>query len=77
MSFDIIYTPEFEKEIKKLSKKYPSLKKDFSSFLTSLQMDPLQGTLLGKKFIQDTIGDFQQKCWQKRRSKNNHLCACC
>ena len=48
MSFSIIYTSEFEKEIKKLAKKYPSLNKYFSSFLKSLQQDPPQGISLGK-----------------------------
>jgi mRNA-degrading endonuclease RelE of RelBE toxin-antitoxin system len=47
MSFSIVYTPEFEKEIKRLSKKYPSFKKDFSSFLESLQARPVQGVPLG------------------------------
>ena len=37
----------FEKEIKKLAKKYPSLKKDFSLFLESLQQYPTQGVSLG------------------------------
>jgi len=48
MSFSIVYTQEFEKEIKRLSKKYPSIKKDFSLLLSSLQINPLQGTSLGK-----------------------------
>ena len=37
MSFNILSTPEFEKEIKKLSKKYPSMKKDFAFFMESLE----------------------------------------
>ena len=49
MSFSIVYTAEFEKEIKKLAKKYPSISKDFSSFLESLKQDPIQWVSLGKK----------------------------
>lgn len=49
MSFNIVYTSEFEKEIKKLSKKYPSIKKDFSLFLESLQANPVQGVALGNQ----------------------------
>jgi len=48
MNFSVVYTPEFEKEIKKLAKKYPSLHKDFSDFLKLLQQDPTQGISLGK-----------------------------
>lgn len=47
MNFKILYSLEFEKEIKKLAKKYPSLKKDFSLFLESLQQNPTQGVSLG------------------------------
>lgn len=47
MSFKILTTSEFEKEIKKLNKKYPSLKKDYSLLLESLQQNPLQGASLG------------------------------
>ena len=36
MSYNITYTSEFEKEIKRLSKKYLSLKKDFKLLLTEL-----------------------------------------
>jgi mRNA-degrading endonuclease RelE of RelBE toxin-antitoxin system len=49
MSFNILYTREFDKEIKKLSKKYPSIKKDFSLFLESLQINPVQGVALGNQ----------------------------
>ncbi len=37
MSFKIFTTLEFEKEIKKLTKKYPSIKKDYSLLLESLK----------------------------------------
>ncbi|MEO6638331.1 MAG: type II toxin-antitoxin system RelE/ParE family toxin [Ginsengibacter sp.] len=47
MSFKILTTLEFEKEIKKLAKKYPSLKKDYFLFLNSLKQNPLQGVSLG------------------------------
>lgn len=47
MSFSVVYTFEFGKEIKKLAKKYPSIKKYFSSLLTLLQQNPIQGVSLG------------------------------
>ena len=50
MSYNILYTPEFSKEIKRLLKKYPSFKKDFSLLLQSLQQHPLQGFSLGNNF---------------------------
>lgn len=47
MSYKILFTKEFEKELKKLSSKYPSLRYDFSVFLRDLSVTPLQGTPLG------------------------------
>ena len=48
MNYNIFYTDSFEKEIKKLSKKYPSLKQDFENLKTSLEENPIQGQALGK-----------------------------
>lgn len=48
MSFDIFRTAEFSKHLKALSKKYPSLKKDYDNLLQSLLLNPLQGIALGK-----------------------------
>ena len=47
MSYNIIYTHEFEKEIKKITKKYLSLKKDFKQLLKELSVSPMSGTPLG------------------------------
>jgi mRNA-degrading endonuclease RelE of RelBE toxin-antitoxin system len=47
MSFNIIPTPPFEKELKQLAKKYPSLKKDISSLASKLRLDPKMGVPLG------------------------------
>jgi mRNA-degrading endonuclease RelE of RelBE toxin-antitoxin system len=47
MSFNIIPTPPFEKELKRLAKKYPSIKKDLSGLIKQLQNDPVTGTALG------------------------------
>lgn len=44
MSYKIKTTSYFEVEIKRLSKRYRSIKKDLTSFLESLQDNPLQGT---------------------------------
>lgn len=47
MSYNIFYTGEFEKEIKRLSKKHLSLKKDFGLLIKTLSANPKTGTLLG------------------------------
>ncbi|HEX3386914.1 MAG TPA: type II toxin-antitoxin system RelE/ParE family toxin [Mucilaginibacter sp.] len=47
MSFNILPTPEFSRELKKLAKKYSSLKSDLSQLLVSLEQDPTLGQPLG------------------------------
>ncbi|GGC16192.1 MULTISPECIES: hypothetical protein [Dyadobacter] len=43
MSFSIIATPNFERELKKIAKKYPSLKSDLLQLQRSLLENPMQG----------------------------------
>lgn len=49
MSYKVKTIPKFEKELKRLSKKFPSFKSDFSLLLKSLKEDPAQGTPLGNE----------------------------
>ena len=48
MSYRILVAPEFARRLKKLSKRYKSIKQDYADFLTSLRSNPLQGVELGK-----------------------------
>ena len=48
MSYNIIITPAFEREVKPLLKKHKSLKSDLASFFSSLEINPKQGKSLGK-----------------------------
>jgi mRNA-degrading endonuclease RelE of RelBE toxin-antitoxin system len=48
VSYKIFYSDHFEKQLKKLSKKYPSIKNDFQSLLYSLKADPKKGQAIGK-----------------------------
>jgi mRNA-degrading endonuclease RelE of RelBE toxin-antitoxin system len=41
MNFEV--APEFEKALKRLSKKYPSLKADYLAFLSELEKNPMMG----------------------------------
>lgn len=43
MSFEVIPTPIFEKQAKKLIKKYPLFKKDLEDFGKSIRENPEQG----------------------------------
>lgn len=49
MSFEIIATPRFRRDIKKLAKKYISLKEEFSILLDKLMIDPKQGVAIGNE----------------------------
>lgn len=48
MNCKIEATPDFARDLKKLAKRYPSLKDDYRDFLDSLRKSPLQGEPLGK-----------------------------
>ena len=48
MNYEILFIAPFDKQLKRLAKKYPSLKSDFSSLLNSLQTEPRQGTAIGR-----------------------------
>lgn len=49
MSYSVKIIPKFEKELKRLAKKYPSIKSDFSMFLNSVKENPTQGISLGNE----------------------------
>ena len=47
MSYRIIPTHRFEKEIKRLIRKFPSLKNEFSDLINAIQLNPEFGTFIG------------------------------
>jgi len=47
MSYEILTIPPFDKQLKRLVKKYPSLKTEFSLLLDSIEDDPEKGILIG------------------------------
>jgi mRNA-degrading endonuclease RelE of RelBE toxin-antitoxin system len=47
MSYNIIAVPSFKKELKKLAKKYHSLKSDLADLFETLEVNPEQGIALG------------------------------
>jgi len=48
MSYEIIAVPSFKKELKKIAKKYPSIKTDLAVLFQSLEENPFQGVALRK-----------------------------
>lgn len=48
MNYSVKTIPKFEKNLKKLAKKYPSLKTEYIQLINSLKENPEQGTVLGK-----------------------------
>jgi mRNA-degrading endonuclease RelE of RelBE toxin-antitoxin system len=47
MSYNVTAIPNFRRELKKLAKKFSSLKDDFVKLIASLQIEPFQGKSLG------------------------------
>ena len=48
MSFEVSASPLFRKNVKRLSKKYPSLKGELGALFASLAELPEQGTLIAE-----------------------------
>ncbi|QTY27581.1 type II toxin-antitoxin system RelE/ParE family toxin [Flavobacterium sp. CS20] len=47
MSYSIIPTHRFEKELKRLAKKFPSLKNEFAELIAEISENPEAGTFIG------------------------------
>ena len=47
MNYSIIVTRRFEKELKRLHKKFSSLKEDFAQLIVEITNNPIAGTFIG------------------------------
>ncbi len=47
MNYKVKTIPKFDKDLKKLVKKYPSIKTEFLVLINSLKLNPVQGTFIG------------------------------
>ena len=55
MNFEIISSPTFEKEIKKLKKRFPKIKDDISKLIATLYENPNIGISLGENIYKIRI----------------------
>jgi hypothetical protein len=47
MSYNVLPIPPFDGQLKRLNKKYPSLKAEYLQFIETLEKNPEEGTTLG------------------------------
>lgn len=56
MSYSIIASLDFEKELKSMVKKFPSLKKEYALLLENLESNPEWGIGIGNNFYKIRVG---------------------
>jgi len=47
MSYEVRTIAPFDRQLKRLAKKYPSIKSEIAALVSSLRVDPLQGSAIG------------------------------
>ena len=47
MKYNVLTIPPFDRQVKRLAKKYPSLKAEFLALIEDLEENPQKGTFLG------------------------------
>jgi len=47
MKFNVFTIPPFDRQIKRMVKKYPSLKKEYATLIDTLKQKPTSGTSIG------------------------------
>jgi len=62
MNYKIVLTHDFKIEFKNLLKKYISLKVAIEELSKSQELNPAQGTPIGKKLLQNSLCYPFQKC---------------
>lgn len=48
MSYSVKVLPKFARQLKKLARKYPSLKEEYAELVRTLKADPIQGVSIGR-----------------------------
>lgn len=59
MAIEVNYTPDFERQLKRLAAKYPSIYKDLDSIIDDLEINPQSGESFRQKFIQSPDAYFE------------------
>lgn len=75
MSYNIICTDTFTKELKKLIKEHPSFSYDYGLFLDKLEENPDTGTPLGHQFFKTKLS-FRSMGRQSREKPNVQVYFC-
>jgi len=57
MSFEIHTLPQFEKDFKRLKKKFPKIKNDIANLINTLSSNPKQGIHLGENIFKIRISN--------------------
>lgn len=57
MNYKIRTIPRFEKDVKKLKKKFPKIKDDLVEFIDKLSLNPMLGTDLGENIFKVRIAN--------------------
>jgi mRNA-degrading endonuclease RelE of RelBE toxin-antitoxin system len=60
MSYSLILTHRFEKELKRLAKKFPSLKNEFVQMVADITANPEAGTFIGNNCYKIRLGVGKQ-----------------
>jgi mRNA-degrading endonuclease RelE of RelBE toxin-antitoxin system len=50
MSYEVIATPDFVREVKKIAKKHKGIKADIAKLIEAIELNPTMGTDLGGNF---------------------------
>jgi hypothetical protein len=49
MSYNVVTIPPFDRQLKRLVKKFPSLKTEYANLIESLELEPEQGTAMANR----------------------------
>ncbi len=74
MGFEVRTISAFEKDFRKLSKKYPSLKSDLFKLIQQLEVNPFLATPLGKDFYKVRVSISSKGKGKSGGCKNHLLC---
>jgi len=56
MKYNVLSIPPFDRQLKRLTKKFPSLKAEYAALIEELEENPVKGTSLGNNCFKIRLG---------------------